>query len=452
MYALDPRYRRIPGTSSPTELAELIQNPFRFLEARYHAHGPIFRSSLVYPVVWMIGPEANRFIMVQRREIFSYEGGYGQLAFGRLFPRNILVMDGAEHLHVRGILEPAVSRLGLEESLDRVQGIWDDAADRLRTDVPLDAYTTAQRTTFEVSARALTGLEDTSELDAMRPLFEAVIDGSMAATKIRWPRGVLDKGLDARDALVEKLRPHVERARRTESTGFLGRLAQHREGGEYLPVEEVIHHVMLLFWAGYDTTASAGSWILHLLAHHPEWQARIRSEVFEVLGDAPYQLAGSGRLQTVSMFLREVERYAPSLIMFPRKATEGFEFGGHYVPKGTPVYYSPWMTHRCPQAFPHPHSFDPGRWDPERGDDQAKGKYMVGFGGGPRLCLGRQFAQMQLRVLITTLVRRFHIEPDPTSTFHIMGLPVHHPVDSRLHFRELLGWQKRREELADAAE
>jgi cytochrome P450 len=443
MYALDPRFRRIPGTSAPQEIVALVQNPFRFLEERYHAHGPIFRSSLIYPVVWMIGPEANRFIMVNRREIFSYEGGYGQLAFGRLFPRNVLIMDGEEHLHMRGILEPAVSRLGLEESIEQVQALWHEAAARLRREGPVDAYHTAQRTTFEVSARALTGLTDTSELEDMRPLFEAVIDGSMATTKIRWPGGLLDKALDARDELVKRLTPHVERARRGDARGFLARLAQHQEDGRYLPIDEVVSHVMLLFWAGYDTTASAGSWILHLLAHHPEWQDRIRREAFEVLGDAPYQLAGSGKLVSLSMFLREIERYAPSLIMFPRKVTEGFEFGGHFVPAGATVYYSPWMTHRCPETFPHPHTFDPGRWDPARGEDQAKGKYMVGFGGGPRLCLGRQFAQMQLRILITTLVRRFHIEPDATSSVRIMGLPVHHPVDSRLRFREPLDYHKK---------
>ncbi len=452
MYALDPRFRRIPGSSSPTELASLIRNPFRFLEQRYEEHGSIFRSSLVYPVVWMIGPEANRFIMVTRREIFSYEGGYGQLAFGRLFPRNILVMDGAEALHVRELLEPLVNRLGLEESIEQVQGIWDDAADRIRPDVSVDAYEAAQRVTFEVSARALTGLDGATEIEAMRPLFEALIAGAMANTQIRWPGRVLDKALDARAELVEMLTPHVERARRGEVGGVMGRLAQHQANGRYLSTEEVLNQVMLLYWAGYDTTASAGSWILHLLAHHPDWQERIRREVFDVLGDRPYQLQGSGKLQTISMFLREVERYAPSLVMFPRKATADFEFQGQTVPKGTPVFYSPWMTHRCPKTFPHPHSFDPGRWDPARGEDQAAGKYMIGFGGGPRLCLGRQFAQMQLRILITTLVRRFHIEPDPTSSFHIMGLPVHHPVDSRLRFRELLGCQKSREALSDAAE
>lgn len=444
-YAIDPRFRAIPGTSSPLELRAMVQNPFAFFEERYLKHGPIFRSSLVYPVVWMMGAEANRTIMVSGRENFSYAGGYGQLAFGKLFQQNILLLDGEEHLRTRTLLEPAVNRLGLGEVIDQVQSIWDSAADKLERRPHGDVYDIAQRATFEASAMALTGLKDGSELDAMRPHFEAMIVGAMAHTKLRYPNGILDRGLKSRDVLVDMLRPHIERARRDpEPKGFLGRLAQDKdEHGRYLPIEDVIHHTMLLFWAGYDTTASAGSWVLHLLAHHPEWQDRIRENVWDALGDEPYQLKGSAKLTTLSWFLREVERCGPSLTMFPRTAMRDFEFGGYTVPAGTPVFWSPWMSQRCPEAFPHPHAFDPGRWDPARGEDQAKGKYMVGFGGGPRLCLGRNFAQMQLRILVTTLVRRFHIEPDATRPFTIQGLPTHHPVDSYVHFRPLLAYQER---------
>ena len=156
-YAFDPDFRAIPGSSSPLELREMIQNPFRFLEQRYTQHGPIFRSSVAYPCVWMIGPEANRTIMVTERDKFSYEGGYGKLAFARLFPRNILLMDGDVHARTRAILEPAVSRLGLEESIGPVQEIWDAHAASLGGQEPADVYTVAQRATYEVSARVLAG-------------------------------------------------------------------------------------------------------------------------------------------------------------------------------------------------------------------------------------------------------------------------------------------------------
>ena len=183
--------------------------------------------------------------------------------------------------------------------------------------------------------------------------------------------------------------------------------------------------------------------MIHLLAHHSHWQDAMRREIFDVLGDEPYQLRGSSKLRDVSMFLREVERFGPSLFMFPRQAAEEFTFQGYTVPKGTPVFWSPWMSHRDPAAYPHPHTFDPGRWSPERGRDQAKGRFMVGFGGGPRLCIGRSFAQMQLRIMITTLLRRFHIEPDASRAFEIMALPVHHPKNSFVRFNGLMDYQKR---------
>ncbi|MCA9535266.1 MAG: cytochrome P450, partial [Myxococcales bacterium] len=248
-YAIDPRFRAIPGTSSPLELRAMVQNPFAFFEERYLKYGPIFRSSLVYPVVWMMGAEANRAIMVTERDNFSYAGGYGQLAFGRLFKQNVLVMDGDEHLRARTLLEPAVNRLGLTEVIDQVQGIWESTADKLERKPHGDVYDIAQRATFEASAMALTGLKDGSELDEMRPHFEAMIIGAMAHTKLRYPGGVLDQGLKSRDILVDMLRPHIERARRDpEPKGFLGRLAQDKDAqGNYLSIDDVIHHTLLLF-------------------------------------------------------------------------------------------------------------------------------------------------------------------------------------------------------------
>ncbi len=451
-YALNPRFRQIPGSSSPLELRDMIQNPFEFIQSRFDAHGEIFRSSVAYPCVWMIGPDANRFIMVTDRDKFSYEEGYGKIAFSRLFEQNILVMDGEEHKKTRAILEPAVSRLGLEESLGLVQDIWGDHVKKIPANTSLDVYQTAQRATYEVSARVLAGLVDSDEIEELHPYFEAMIVGAMAHTKLRIPGGKLDKALEAQEVLVERLLPYVKRALASgDAPGVIGLLANHRdESGNPLPAEDIVHHTLLLYWAGYDTTASAGSWILHLLAHHNGWQEQLREEIFEVLGDEPYQLAGSAKLKKLSWFLREVERYGPSLFIFPRGAIEDIEYKGHFIPKGTPVFWSPWMSHRDPAAFPHPHSFDPGRWDPERGDDRALGKNMVGFGGGPRLCVGRSFAQMQLRVMVTTLLRNYHLEPDSTKNFTIQGLPVHHPDNSHILFRELLPYQKK--PAADAAE
>ncbi len=437
---LDARLALIPGRDSHRELIDLVRDPRRYLRERYEAYGPLFRSRVIEPVVFMIGPEANRHIMVTARERYSYALGYGRLPFARIFRNSIMELDGEAHRRVRDILTPAVGRLGLLESQAKVQAAWHRAAERLADGEWVDAYDLAQRTTFEVSAHALIGLPLDRELDRYRPLFEALITGTTSYLNVRFPFGRLDRALRARKRLFALLAPRVEEARRRAPEGMLGLLAHHREGnGRALGVEEILSHVLLLFWAGYDTTASAGSWVVHQLAHHPEWQERIRDELRAALGDGEYTPELGKKLPALEWFLKEIERACPSILVFPRVLLEDVELHGRVVPRGAAITYSPYLSHRMPELFEDPHRFDPGRWDPSHGERAAKPGHLVGFGGGPRLCLGRSFALTQLKVMIATLLARLRIEPDLGRPFEVMGLPIHHPVGSYVRFRPLEG-------------
>ncbi|MCA9563199.1 MAG: cytochrome P450, partial [Myxococcales bacterium] len=205
---------------------------------------------------------------------------------------------------------------------------------------------------------------------------------------------------------------------------------------DFLPADEVINHLFLLFWAGYDTTASAASWILHTLAYRPDCQERLREELtaldfldlesLERGKDTPY----------TEWFLLEAERMYPSALFFPRLTLEDMEFQGHVIPEGTTTFYSPYMSHRDPGSFNHPNAFMPERWDPAR-PDRPKPSVLVGFGGGPRVCLGKAFAKLQLKLMLSALLRSKVVEPDPTIPFSVQAIPVHHPVNSHLHYRDL---------------
>jgi len=188
--------------------------------------------------------------------------------------------------------------------------------------------------------------------------------------------------------------------------------------------------LILLFWAGYDTTASASSWILHNLAQRPDWQDRLREELKDLDTSDIGSLESSRDFPQLNWFLYEIERAFPSALFFPRVAIEDFEYQGHIIPNGTPVFYSPYMTGRDPRMYVNPNIFDPDRWNPER--EQAikpKVSQLVGFGGGPRLCLGKSFAILQLKIQIYSLVTQYRIEPKPAPS-KVMGVPVHHPEDS----------------------
>ncbi len=183
------------------------------------------------------------------------------------------------------------------------------------------------------------------------------------------------------------LRPRVEAARAAPAHGLLGQLAHHRDStGEALGVDAIVEHLLLLFWAGYDTTASAVSWVLHELAHRRDWQDRLRAELGDRLGADVANPDRTRALEQVSWFFNEVERMYPSALFFPRIPLQDFAFDGYVIPRGVLVFYSPYLGHRDPASWEYPNTFDPERWSPARGEQRAVAGKLVGFGGGPRVC------------------------------------------------------------------
>lgn len=437
--APSPRSRRsplsaLPGSDSLDELYHLLRDPTRYFHARFARHGHVWRTRFIMPAVFAIGDEANRTILVTRRLDYSEGRGYHRTPVRWVFEGSIMLQDGEEHRRTREILSPAVGRLAVRESAAAVRAIWERCAAGLRPGRAEDVYELSERTTFHVAANVLAGLALGPETDAFRPLFEDVIGGMMVPLPVRVPFGRLDRSLRARAALVEQLRPHVLKAREGAPVGLVGQLAQHRdERGGHLSVEAIVGHLVMLAWAGYDTTASAASWILHSLAERPDWQARIRAELAAASDDDAAFESGA-RTPHLDAFLLEVERMYPSALFFPRVTEVDVEIHGHALPKDTLVFYSPYMSHRDPATFDNPNAFDPDRWDASRGERRPSPARLFGFGGGVRVCLGKAFAKLQLRLMVRAILSRHHVAPDPTCRPRVQGLPVHHPVGERVLF------------------
>ncbi len=422
----------IPGSDSYVELPRLLRDAALFLHERFDRYGRVFKTRLAYPVVFLIGEEANKSVLVTRRHELSFGLGYARTAVQRVFEGSIMLEDGDAHDRTRDVLTPAVGKLAIRQCSAQIHAIWSRAAERVKGR-PTDAYQLTERSTFEVAANVLTGLELGEETEAFRPYFERLIGGIMSPINARVPFGPMDRALTARAKLSELLRPRVLHAREVPPVGLLGQLAHHKDAtGHYLEIDDVIGHLLLLFWAGYDTTASAGSWVLHELARRADWQERLRAELMDVVGDDPGGIEGKRELEQVGWFLLEAERMYPSALFFPRIAIDDFPFDRFVIPRATPVFYSPYMSHRDPATFDNPNTFDPERWSPARGDRRAVVGKLVGFGGGPRICLGKPFAKQQLKLMLHAILSRYRIEPDPTCRPTIQTIPVHHPNQSRV--------------------
>ena len=123
--------------------------------------------------------------------------------------------------------------------------------------------------------------------------------------------------------------------------------------------------------------------------------------------------------------------YPPAWVM-TRRAAEQVEIGGYVVPAGSNIIVSPWVTHRDARFFPNPEAFDPERWCGDREQAIPKFAYFP-FGGGPRVCIGNNFALMEAAILLAAVAQRFQIslvqeqtvEPMPSITLRPKnGVPV----------------------------
>ncbi|XP_049768793.1 cytochrome P450 4C1-like [Schistocerca cancellata] len=188
-------------------------------------------------------------------------------------------------------------------------------------------------------------------------------------------------------------------------------------GKTMLPVSEVRDELMNVVMAGTETVAVSISFVLALLALHPEWQDAAHQELRDVFGEGDdylraASLADLHSLRVLESIIKETLRICPTVPVISRVASEDLRLprGRVLVPKGTVLLLVPGITQRLPQFYPDPLRFDPSRFlDGRRGEEHAC-SYLP-FGVGARSCVGTQYARLQLKVFLAEILRRFRFLP-----------------------------------------
>jgi cytochrome P450 len=182
--------------------------------------------------------------------------------------------------------------------------------------------------------------------------------------------------------------------------------ARNEDDGGGMSDRQLRDEVVTLFLAGHETTAVALSWTWYLLAQHPEQEAKLFTELDQVLGGRSPTVDDLPRLPYTEMVIKEVIRLYPPAYAFGREAVADCEIGGYPIPRGTTIFLSPWVIHRDKRFFESPEEFKPERWD-ERSFSQPPKLAFLPFGGGPRLCIGISFAMMETTLILTTIAQKF---------------------------------------------
>jgi cytochrome P450 len=365
-------------------------------------------------------------------------------AIAELTGRGLLTSDGDHWLRHRRLAQQSFYRERLAAFVPVMADCSQRAIKRWESGDELDISAEMMRLTLTVAGETLFSTDLSGEGAAVGGAFTRVSDyvsrrldsipGWM--TSFRYPLPTLGRmrfkrGLRELDRVVYDTISR-RRGREEEFDDLLSTLATAREADEpALDDHELRDEVMTFLLAGHETTANALGWTWYLLALNPDARDRLTEEIDDVLGGRTPSHDDLDRLVYTGAVVREVLRLYPPAWAVERETVEPDEIGGHVVPKGAAVMVSPFVTHRHPDFWADPETFEPDRFLQE-GDARHRFAFLP-FGGGRRQCIGGHFALMEATVVVATVAQRFHcelvegarVETDPEITLRArFGIPM----------------------------
>jgi len=196
--------------------------------------------------------------------------------------------------------------------------------------------------------------------------------------------------------------------------------------GEGMTDELVLSESMQLLVAGHETSSNALSWLLYLLSSRPECLARVRQEFDSVLGDAPLTFNDVPKLEFTTQVIQEGLRLYPPFWMIDRMAVADDSVGDIVIPAGSTVIVYVYGAHHAPQHWPNPETFDTERFI--KANDKLRTPFTyVPFGGGPRGCIGGNYAMLQILMILSDLLRRYDFELTPGQTIEARPMVILRP-------------------------
>ncbi|XP_043484862.1 cytochrome P450 4c21-like isoform X1 [Leptopilina heterotoma] len=179
----------------------------------------------------------------------------------------------------------------------------------------------------------------------------------------------------------------------------------------FLNETELVEEVNTFLFGGYDTVAAGIGWVMFHLGNEPEIQEIVHQELDDIFGDSkePATMNQVLELKYLERVIKESFRIHPPGPTVARRLTEDIELAGYQVPKETVVHLQILVMHRDPEVWPEPFKFDPDRFLPENIQDRHPYAF-IPFSAGPRNCLGQNLAWVELRFVLSALLRKFRVK------------------------------------------
>ncbi|KAL0839732.1 hypothetical protein ABMA28_016375 [Loxostege sticticalis] len=188
---------------------------------------------------------------------------------------------------------------------------------------------------------------------------------------------------------------------------------------------EIKEEVDTIMFEGHDTTAAGSSFVLCLLGVHQDIQARVYDELYEIFGDSdrPVNFEDTVRMKYLERVILETLRMYPPVPVIARKLKHDVQIStnNYVLPAGATVVIGTYKIHRNPKYYKNPNVFDPDNFLPENTQNRHYYSF-IPFSAGPRSCVGRKYAMLKLKVLLSTILRNYRtISEIPEEKFELKG-------------------------------
>ncbi len=399
-------------------ILQLREGTEAFLTEQYRRLGPVFEISLFSrKYLTLAGPEANRFFLRSgkdylqaSREIwpdFCQEFGATKV---------IAALDGAEHLRLRKAMRDGYSRKPLLQNLSETVAIIDYEMSQWPMNHPITGFYHIQRMGMYQLGLVMAG---TPARDHVKDLIDFLHALEFTLLMRMYPKFMLRmpkvRRARARIRLLFErvLMAHEPTLRAGEEPNLVDALMELRHSSpEFMTDTDLLVNVMGPYLAGADTSTGAASFMLYMLLKRPDLLEPVREEADRLFADGTPTPEGLQNMPVTQRVILETLRLYPIVPIQPRTAVNTFNFGGYWIPAGTEVWLAMTVPHHLPEIYRDPDEFDIDRFTPERREHSQPGVFAP-FGLGMHSCLGQGAAQIQMALLVATILHRAEIALDP---------------------------------------
>ncbi len=418
---------RAPRLPIVGNLPSYLRSPLAFLQRMSRLGDVVDVGVPGTPLVLVSHPDLVEEVVVKKAKDFAKDRFLRD--FVRVVGRGLLTSEGDFWKRQRRLAQPAFHRERLAGYADTMVQCTASAIDRWRDGERRDLHAELMRLTLEIVGRTLFGADLHDDAERIGRALEGILE------RYAVPLAILVPGWDRLptpgnqrfrrsvaevDAIVRRLvRARLASAGQAERhDDLLSMLIEARDDdGRGMTEEQLRDEALTLILAGHETTAIALSWTFVHLSRHPEAQARLFAEVDDVLGGRLPRFDDYAKLPYAERVIQESMRLSPPAWSIGREPVRDVTIGDYDIAKGTQVWMAQWTLHRDPRYWPRPDAFEPDRWKDGLARSLHKFVYFP-FGGGPRVCIGNQFAMMESVLLLATIAQKFRwrleLDREPT--------------------------------------